>query len=1372
MVDRKLESVFDMGFEPTAGVPEPLYKEKIGKLGEGTPGLSLDTELQRVQANGLNPFNEKPEKERSFGDLVQSYYRESPIRAAGDYIALEAYESSTGGYDPGYSVRSDTKLKPFLKDLTQEEIDYLEENAGNEKHAFKMLDNMREDSRYRKMQQSAGIGENVGAAIVGTLMDPISLMGTGYAAARTTAMLSRLATLEKTARSARVPLAASLNASSKKGLLVKGAVFGGVESTLYDMPSYLTNMEVDEKDVAVNAMFSAGLAGPLNTLFGRKAMKGADSTDEIGESVDATRNSYKDLANAKSLLEDTQKTQFALSERMQVKADIAERLAKLDVDGKIVPYKQDLEKALEKIRTKEGDLDEAVKVFGRMAETRPDRGTQVQVGRTVRQAQGQYKALVKDKDSFIKREKTRIEKSLRQAGSNLSKRRIKAKALNDAKNAYKQAEKMVKDNLERAKREKKVTDEYQGVFKDFEVAVRDLSDFRKNVDTKELEESIKRVNRVIERKRTMSKIYAGNVTTPDQPLIDIDRAYAPDADEAIDGGVAPVEPKGATEDATPRDMTAPEGEELNIAESLRQVVKADNDATEKRLYQDSAFEKGVDKFLNKVGGTLFNKVNKLSEKSDIAKWVARNVLVDPAGSSNGKATAAEVTYALQKEYSSDLIYRHSVRVKQFKETGAGITKDFDDAFYSYSDKKAAAWDKAVEKGDMSIYEDFVKNSNDVHPAIRKFSEEWDESMNKIRLDMQEAEVRGAENLIERKGYVPRLWSKKAIVENIDNIDAYKRLLSDTFRDSFSTGEVKLSKAEADEMAEAFFTNLLNGKFNVDKGLDSFFDTATREDIKSAFKGVSENKVMKILQTRQTMRMRARSSRVQRRTRVSISKVDPETGRSLSDLVETDVKNIGFSYANEMAGNVGLAKRGIKSKVHFEFLRNEAKKELALKGVEGNEVDELFDDVYNVMMNRPVTNAQNRWVRLLGDYVNLLIYGATGLVQVAETFTTAGYVGAKNLFRTVPELKNLVRDADGKIKHEVVGDLERAAGVYGKEHVIFSPSLSRMTESINNADSMFNKMFQTLDSGVSKMNDIMFHVNGMNFVRDWQTRMFTVSSVDMLHAYLKKGVDVDARNRLNSYGFEDELISKLEKAYKDGKFITKGNSSHVTKVDVDLATQRDLGRAVRNFASVTIQEKRPGEEIMWTAGNFGQIMTKALAYPLLALTKQSGRNLRYKDRQSLAYLFYTMFGGATVYSARQYAYAEGMDSEYEKRKHYERAFSEEALVWGTLGYAAPASVLTNVINMAGGMGVLPSEFTPSGVYFGRSGAEWQQDMESQLLGASPVTSKGVEALDALRSLATYARGGNDVDGADVLEKMSKVAPYNNHPLFDYLPEDLD
>lgn len=786
------------------------------------------------------------------------------------------------------------------------------------------------------------------------------------------------------------------------------------------------------------------------------------------------------------------------------------------------------------------------------------------------------------------------------------------------------------------------------------------------------------------------------------------------------------------------------------------------------------------------------------EGNPVSELISKDILSDASGENTRGLSAADLQHGYSFKFTEKTVLQYGDIADEWvgrnhnvmaMESSVGAPRfqkamaEFDDMVYSHMNQRFKNHDKPG-------YSDWLsKQDESVVKAADKLDEGYIEML-QARKDSGEV---GFKTIEHTPGYLPRIMDSTAIQNSRTNAGAYQQIIGEEIeRLSKSRHNAKLDKltteveelkrqakdldddvlkeasnkkiakaVEAIAKVEAkmanmdttkfktagrdFYDNLVRTGLGLQKSVDDIFRTA---DLDTLTEMVGDPAVAKELfdNFQDAMSEASKSSRAKNRIGFDMDKTSLDGKFKLSDLYSKNIRVVSSRYGRETAGTVALARKGIKSQHQWREL---AKVGAVQEKGGGEKYMQTMDDVYNMMLSRPISGAMGRGTRRLNEYTNLIMLGRTGIAQLADMAMMTASNGFMNVVKSSREYAKIRKKINaGEAEDSLLGQLATLGGRIGDDHILFSPTLDRIGEATDAG--VVSKGWEKYDEYSGSLSASLFYLNGMNHIKRFQQRVATIASTHTVVSNILNGKNLE---RLSSVGFDEKLISAVKKEHAAGNIVldAKGGVEDLNlKGWSNLGEAQDFAFAIRKAVTTQVQDPLVGEGIMAMNRDIGSLMLKLMAFPILAMQKQMSRSAQHHDMTSLALAGYGTMMGMAVFTLNKELGAIGSEKSGDVWADLQDDPSK--IFMGSMMYNPLVGILPDFANLGAAMGLVPQEWSPSGAMRGSEGFSGGPNMEA-IAGATPSTQTILAPLRALslipRSIVEGEapdRAANDIQAA--------------------------
>lgn len=607
--------------------------------------------------------------------------------------------------------------------------------------------------------------------------------------------------------------------------------------------------------------------------------------------------------------------------------------------------------------------------------------------------------------------------------------------------------------------------------------------------------------------------------------------------------------------------------------------------------------------------------------------------------------------------------------------------------------------------------------------------------------MKKNGVAGFEEIDNVIGYFPLIWKYDKMAKRIQKLGGgskgTKKLMHAITKSYVKVG---IPDDIASKIADAVFTRVKNNELSIDMNPSNLFDIDSRSVLRNMLEGedVADDSIERLFRLIDgNLKNKGKAKFAKSRVDIDLLEVD-EYGTSMFDLIDTDLSTMTTRYAREASGRSGLARYGLKSDADVKALKN-ALLDDALES--GNPLTPTQVSAMNALTDqlsgKAVAGGLAPWVRRTKQFLNLSSLGTTGWIsQMSEYHTFIGKYGISKTIDHIKELKTFIRDVEtGEVSNSVIRDLETFYGVrLGSEH-----KLHRVDVYL---DDNIHPTTSKVDYALGQASHVLGYMNGMNTIKQFQDIGAVNTQIQVLADFAKKHTTgkhiTDAQyKRLDGIGLNKQDSDKIFKNINDYADIDKDGM--LTNLNLAKWKDEDLLEtlivSLNKNTNQLFQRAMTGEDFFWASSSTGALVTQFMRYPMVAIGKQMGRNLKFSDMESATTLMYSMALASAFTALKIHIDATGRS---DRKKYLKKRFETEAFTSSAMNLMSPLSILPTVSS------ALVSTLGGGNAYGNR-------------VGGVPIQTLG-ENVMALTNLPANLMQG-DLSQADI-NKVTRMLPFAN------------
>jgi hypothetical protein len=676
-----------------------------------------------------------------------------------------------------------------------------------------------------------------------------------------------------------------------------------------------------------------------------------------------------------------------------------------------------------------------------------------------------------------------------------------------------------------------------------------------------------------------------------------------------------------------------------------------------------------------------------------------------------------------------------------------------------------------------------------HPAVKRMAQRNARLYNDLLKEAREYGVKGFEEIPDNLTYFTHRWNKFAINDMYQKHGI--RPVIGLLKQGLIQGTTDLSDEAAEQIASVMLSKIRADVAGIDSGFSRLFNTESRDTLKQImleekfgkedfatgkFVEFSEQDIDNLLDLFKQKEV-GLPARAKGRLKFDMNAKITHGGQefNLKSLQERDAEQVFTLYANEMAGRIALAKKGIKSETDFNKILNDAGDLAANEGGEmakGAKKEALIaQTMYNMIIGRRPPKAGDpdatyvKLSRLVQDYNFMRMMNQVGFAQFAELGNAVQVGGIKGLIRAVPEFRKLIKRAeDGQIQDAVMRDIEAFYGT-GSDRMIqqMINRLDYMEGDVQYGGGLLNKAQVRTD----QMKRITADISGMapitTMLERGTARIVAQTLTDMAFDSAKPLT----LKRLNSLGLGKKTITLMDGSTKEvdyaklvfdnikknakveDSFLFKGKKLRELNLENwDVDAREAFGIALTRWTRRAVQQNDVGNLSLFMTGEMGKILSQFRTFMIVSHAKQLLHNMAMRDgRAGMAMLFSGLTAGS-AYIAQQQVKMIGM-SEEKKKKFREERLDPVSIAKASFSRSSWASFIPAAIDSTYGF------YSDDPVFAYRS-----TGLDNNFITGNPTYQAVFGGLDALTQ-ATRAGLNPEIDFTEGRGRaLGSLIPYQN------------
>lgn len=426
----------------------------------------------------------------------------------------------------------------------------------------------------------------------------------------------------------------------------------------------------------------------------------------------------------------------------------------------------------------------------------------------------------------------------------------------------------------------------------------------------------------------------------------------------------------------------------------------------------------------------------------------------------------------------------------------------------------------------------------VDPRIVKMADDLD-TLHKVALkEMQAAGVEGAENLLERPGYLNRKWSSQAIDNVLARLEATGLTREAAHRKL--TGLVGMSIRRANANMDKDIANQI-GQAIVDRALrkgyfeDSLFNAPAGEgqlkQLRDILKqgGMQHQEIERALSVLRVQSDDAgKAGMLKHRMDLDYKAIMQVNGETISvtDLIDGRVTSIVDQYIKQVSTSAAFARKGLTKRSDIEALRTEFLHDIA-DPAQRSKAKEMFDNSIAYLRGEPAGASMNENFRLMQQYGRMISLPWSGLWQATEYANIMAKYGLgktlKYAMQEFPGFKKLVQNPS----MDEARTLNTVLANHSVESLRLRPYLARYEDGYD------MDMGSALQLSAQQGGNMVPYANGMKYVHHHQAKILGNLILDRVDSAAKG--NAKAIKALQEFGIEGHLMDKLGQEIKKHGF---------------------------------------------------------------------------------------------------------------------------------------------------------------------------------------------------------------------------------------------
>lgn len=420
--------------------------------------------------------------------------------------------------------------------------------------------------------------------------------------------------------------------------------------------------------------------------------------------------------------------------------------------------------------------------------------------------------------------------------------------------------------------------------------------------------------------------------------------------------------------------------------------------------------------------------------------------------------------------------------------------------------------------------------------IAEMADKIDELHKRALKEMQAAGVEGAENLLERPGYLNRRWSSASMEDIVTRMEGKGIPREKTL--TKLTDMVSLSLRRANPRMDGKIAKQI-GSAIIDRAMrkgvfeDSVFNAPGSPSVMAEMRdiltssGLSHADVERALDvlrvsTDEAGKQSFMKHRLDLDYRAQV-RIGDET-ISVMDLIDNRVSSILDQYTKRVATSTAFARMGLVRPSDIENLRTELMKSVPIGKRE--EAKELFDNTLAHFRGDPAGAKVNDKFRLYQAYGRAISLAWSGLWQVTEYANAAAEYGLRKTLKyaaqEIPGFKGIMSPDKATAR-----SLQNVLADHSVQSLRLRPFIARFEDGYD------MNMGSAMQLSSQPMGALVPYANAMRYVHHHQAKLVGNLILDRVDQAARG--NKEAAENLRKYGLESHVMDKLSQEVKKHGF---------------------------------------------------------------------------------------------------------------------------------------------------------------------------------------------------------------------------------------------
>ena len=542
------------------------------------------------------------------------------------------------------------------------------------------------------------------------------------------------------------------------------------------------------------------------------------------------------------------------------------------------------------------------------------------------------------------------------------------------------------------------------------------------------------------------------------------------------------------------------------------------------------------------------------------------------------------------------------------------------------------------------------------PAVAKAADAIDKAFAKeIEMNVGragEGSADGYKGIVPKSGYFPQKWLGGKM-QKLINSGAYgagaagKQAIAKAISEAYLSMHPRMSPTDAAIWADAVVERALHTNEGISLNLVGILkDADGRKAIEDLMirNGASKHEVDALVdKLTGTKEEAGRAGHTKNRMDADLNYV-ASNGIKLMDLVDTDINKIMGMRARKAAGSAALARKGINSRAKMEEIKEAILQEQVANGDSaktGNRLEDAIDsdkhltpadidDMFSYFTGQPIAGGISPMYSRMRKLTNLSLLNQLGLTQAAEFGPMIAAVGWKKFGQMAgKEFMDSLHNADSPLVQEL-----KHLNIFVPEERMFRDDLTFEYEKAGEAAA--GEYMQKFDNFLNKGQRLQGYTSLFYTMRKFQQRIAVTSTATRLAKAAKLDDGSISLDRLRDMGFDPQTWERVQQNVHHMEFNAEGE---LVKLNLDRWNKaqdaEDFILALNRNSNQLVQKAMAGESSpLFHRDGVASLFWHLKSFPMLALEKQTMRNARMADGNSMGIFLYGLATASAAYTVKQ------------------------------------------------------------------------------------------------------------------------------------------